>query len=71
MHGRYFYVPKCKGLLEILGRFMLVWGGDVPGIMEKWSKIEQRLRLSRSILQVAAKGISFRDMCFPKLAFQK
>lgn len=26
MHGTYFYVPKSKGLLEVLESFLLIWG---------------------------------------------
>lgn len=47
MHKRYCYMPKSKGLLEILGRFMLVQGSFWPGITEKWSKCEQMFRVSR------------------------
>lgn len=47
MHRRYCYMPKSKGLLEILGRFMLVQGRFWPVIIEKWSKCEQRFRPSK------------------------
>lgn len=71
MHGTYFYVPKSKGLLEILGRFMLVWGFFGQESWKNGAGLNKGSGSLESYLQVAAAGILLRDNCFPQLAFQK
>lgn len=47
MHGRYFYVPKSERSAGNAWKLYAAMGVFWPGLMEKWSRIEQRFSLSR------------------------